>query len=278
MMMADENIIDVSDETFEFEVLNYSVQMPVVTDFWAPWCIPCRVQSPLLAKLVQEAQGGWRLARVNVDDQPKLAERLKVRNVPAVKAFVDGRIFSEFSGVLSEPNMRAFIARLMPNTGDLLLEKGRSLLVLGDYQEAEDSLREYLSTNPASPAGLLAFARVLLIQGKAREANTLLSSFPPSHEFNTAELLKPVAKAFVWLERNPEPSDQPLEAAYRNGLRLAKRGNILATLDGFLDILRKDKHYRADEVREVYLGLLEVLGEDDPEVRQYRADLSNVLF
>lgn len=277
-MMSESNIIDVSDESFEYEVVNYSSQVPVVMDFWAPWCIPCRVQSPLLAKLAEEANGAFRLARVNVDQQPKLAERLKVKTVPAVKAFVDGRIVSEFTGVLSEPNLRQFIRRIMPESGDLQLEKGKSLMLLGDIAGAEEALLKYLESNPGSPAGLLAFTRVLLIQGRANEAKAILSNFPASHEFNSAQLLKPVVEAYLWLDKQQEPPHDDLEAAYRNSLRLAKQGKIQLAMDGFLDILRRDKHYRNDEVREVYLGLLEVLGEDHPDVRLYRSDLSNVLF
>lgn len=152
-MMADANIIDINDESFDYEVVSYSSHTPVVLEFWAPWCIPCRVLSPLLAKLAEEADGAFRLARVNVDEQPKLAERLKVKSVPTVKTFVDGHIVSEFTGVLSEPNLRAFIRRIMPETGDLLLEKGKSLMLLGDLEGAEDALRQYLASNPESPAG-----------------------------------------------------------------------------------------------------------------------------
>jgi len=276
--MTDDYIIDVSDESFELEVVNYSVQVPVVMDFWAPWCIPCRVQSPQLARLALEAEGAFRLARVNVDEQTKLAERLKVKNVPAVKAFVDGRIVSEFTGVLSEPNLRQFIQRLLPDSGDLLLEKGKSLLLLGDYAEAEEALGRFVSGNPRHPGGILALARLMLIEGKAREAKLLLSNFPASHEFGTAQQLKPVVQAFLWLDTIREVPQDAQEAAYRNSLKLARGGKILLALDGFLDILRKDKNYRSGEVREVYLGLLEVLGEGHPEVRQYRADLTNVLF
>ena len=107
--MAAANIIDISEETFEFEVINYSAEVPVVLDLWAPWCIPCRVQSRDLAQLAHEADGGFRLARVNVDDQPKLAARLKVQQVPAIKAYVDGRIVAEVTGVLNEQNLRLFV-------------------------------------------------------------------------------------------------------------------------------------------------------------------------
>jgi putative thioredoxin len=276
--MASDFIIDVSEDNFEFEVVNYSMQKPVVVDFWAPWCIPCRVLSPLLSRLTEEGDGLYRLARVNVDENPKLAERLKVRNVPSVKAFVEARIVAEFSGVLSEPNLREFFAHLVPVPGDLMLEKGKSLMLMGSWADAEQVLMEYLEFKPNHPGGLLALIKTLLMQGKEREAQLLLSNFPASHEYTAAERLRPVAKAFTWVTANADGNEDALEAAYRNSLRLAMRGNLLAALDGFLDILRRDKQYRQGEVKEVFIGLLELLGEQHPEVRQYRSELSNVLF
>lgn len=276
--MTSDFIIDVSEDNFETEVVHYSLEKPVIVDFWAPWCIPCRVFSPLLAKITQEGEGTYRLARVNVDENTKLAERLKVRNVPVVKAFVDGRIVAEFSGVLSEPNLRNFFMRLIPIPGDLLVEKGKNLMLLGQYEEAEEALREYLSYNPGHPGALLAFTRVLLFQAKLREAQIILTNFPASHVYANAERLRPVVKALTWVTANAEATDNPLDAAFRSSLRLALRGKILAALDGFLGILKKDRQYRDGEVRQVYLGLLELLSEDHPEVRQYRIDLTNVLF
>jgi len=117
-----------------------------------------------------------------------------------------------------------------------------------------------------------------LAMGMGREASVLLDDFPASHEYTIAEKLKPLARAYVWSRGDLPPTQDPLEAAFRNGLRLARRGNILLALDGFLDILRKDKHFHDDDVREVYLALLEVLGDENADVRAYRVDLSNVLF
>lgn len=276
--MAAANIIDISDDTFEFEVVNYSAEVPVVLDLWAPWCIPCRVQSRELAKLAHEADGGFRLARINVDDQPKLAARLKVQQVPAVKAFVDGRIVTEVAGVLSEQNLRLLVDRIMPKAGNLLLEKGRSLMLLGNLPGAEEALAQYVYESHGEPAGLLALARALLWQGKGQEAASILNSFPASSEFNTAKSLLPLAKAYAHFDTLPQKSANPLEAAYRNSLRLAKNGKIEIALDGFLDILRQDKHFHSGQLHEIYLALLEVLGDAYPTVRQYRDDLSNVLF
>jgi putative thioredoxin len=232
----------------------------------------------MLARLTQEGDGSIRLARLNVDENQKLAERLKVKNIPAVKAFVEGRIVSEFSGVLSEDNLRTFFSNLVPPPGDLLLEKGKNLLLMGDLIEAEVAFREYLSYNPLHPEGLLGFIKVLLLQGKGREAQLLLANFPASNEYSAAEKLRPVAKAYVWITANADGNEDQLDAAFRLSLRLAMRGNILAALDGLLEILKKNKNYRQGEVKDIYIGMLDLLGENHPEVRQYRTDLSNVLF
>ena len=272
------NIIDVNEETYEFEVVNYSSQKPVVVDLWAPWCIPCRVQSQILVQLAQEGDGEFRLARINVDEQTRLAERLKVTNVPAIKAFVDGRVVAEYMGVLSEKNLRLFVDRIMPRAGSLLLVKGNSLMLLGEFEEAEAALEQYVIESHGDPAGLLAYARVMLYQGKGRSAMEILQHFPVSQESTLSTVLLPVAKAYTDLELEKIVLDNPLESAFRNAIRLAKRGKILIALDGLLGILKKDKNFRNGQAKAVYLGLLEVLSDAHPNVRQYRSDLSTALF
>jgi len=277
-MMMPINIIDVNEETYEFEVVNYSSQKPVVVDLWAPWCIPCRVQSQILAQLAQEGDGEFRLARINVDEQTRLAERLKVTNVPAIKAFVDGRVVAEYMGVLSEKNLRLFVDRIMPRAGSLLLVKGNSLMLLGEFEEAEAALELYVIESHGDPVGLLAYARVMLYQGKGRSAMEILQHFPVSQESTLSTVLLPVAKAYTDPELEKIVLDNPLESAFRNAIRLAKRGKILIALDGLLGILKKDKNFRNGQAKAVYLGLLEVLSDAHPNVRQYRSDLSTALF
>ncbi len=276
--MVPDFIIHVDESDFQYEVLQYSTQVPVVVDFWAPWCVPCRVLGPKLEALAREGQGSFRLAKLNVDENERLAKHYKIRNIPAVKAFVDGQIASEFSGVLSDDNLRAFVRRLSPDPGDLLLAKGRSLLDLDEHAEAEDAFREFLSSHPDHPVALLGLVRALLLQGKEREPVLLLRNFPASAEYQAAQALKAVAQAFVEFGEQSPDHDDPLEAAFVNGIRLAKRGNVLAAMDGFLDILRKDRHFRDDQVKDIFVGLLALIGENHPEARQYRQDLSSALF
>ena len=276
--MTSDYIIHVDESDFQYEVLQYSAHVPVLVDFWAEWCVPCRVLGPKLEDLAREGEGSFRLAKVNVDENSRLAKRYKIRNIPAVKAFVDGNVVAEFSGVLNDEGLRDFVRRLAPAPEDLTYAKGQNLMKLEDYSEAEDAFREFLSMRPNHPGALLGLVRALLLQGQGEEAEVLLRHFPASSEYATAQLLKPVARVFSAFAGQSVQSDDPLEAAFRNGIRLAKRGNILAAMDGFLDILRKDRHFRKGEVKDVFVGLLTLIGDEHPDARQYRQDLSAVLF
>ena len=276
--MVSDYIINVDESDFEYEVLQYSLRTPVVVDFWAEWCVPCRVLSPLLEKLAREGEGRFRLAKVNVDENGKLTKQYKVRNIPSVKAFVEAHVVAEFSGVLNEEGIRDFLRRLAPAPSDLLLDKGNNLLALGEYSESEDAYREFLTSQPSHPSALLGLTRALLLQGKAGEPMLLLQNFPASPQYNAAQNLRPVAESYQTYVDGDVTSDNPLEAAFRNGIRLARRGNVLAGMDGFLDILRKDKDYRQGQVKDIFVGWLTLIGDAHPEARQYRKDLSTVLF
>lgn len=281
-MMSPDYIVDVSEADFEYEVLAYSQNVPVVVDFWAAWCRPCRDLGALLVRLADEAQGRFRLARVNVDENPNLALRYGVRSLPTVKAFVNGQVVAEFVGAIPEPRLREFLERLQPPSPTALkLEKAESLLTEGEWAEAEHLFREVLDEEGEDPRALLGLVKALLAQGKGYEGLAILEAFPPSRQYAQAMLLKPYAQALVELRQHwgiKDDEENELAAAYWNAIRLASRGNILAALDGLLDVLRQDKRYREDQARQVVLSLLEILGEENPLTRQYRNELALILF
>ena len=276
-MMASGYVITVTEADFEYEVIAFSQQLPVVVDFWAEWCVPCKTLGPLLEKLADEAQGSFRLAKVDVDSSPNLALRYGVRSIPNVKAFRDGQVVAEFVGVQPEPRLREFLRSLAPSQTDLVLEKALSQLDSENWKAAESSFRQFLAKTPDYPVALLGLLKSILMQGYLDEAARLLHSFPPSKEYAAAETLRPLAEALKW-SGTAALSEDPLEAAYLNALRLVQRGNYAAALDGLLDILRQDKRYRDDEVRRVVLALLEALGENNPLTPAYRRELAMILF
>jgi putative thioredoxin len=276
--MASEYIKTVTESDFEYEVIAYSNQIPVIVDFWAEWCRPCKTLTPLLEKYAVEARGTFRLAKVNVDDNPNLALRFSVRSIPNVKAFRDGQVVSEFLGLQPEPRVKEFIRNLAPSQIDLLLEKGQSQLESMNWNEASNSFHQFLTKSPNHPAGLLGLLKANLMQGNFSGVRQILDIFPPSQEYAHLEELRPLFYA-LWTEKtNQSISEDLLDVAYNNALRLIMRGNLPAGMDGIIDILRQNKHYHNDEARKVLLGLFEVLGDNHPLTQQYRQELAMILF
>jgi putative thioredoxin len=280
-MMASDFIVDVNEADFEYEVIAYSAETPVVVDFWATWCAPCRMLGPMLEKLAEESHGGFRLARVDVDANPNLARRFNVRSIPSVKAFQNGQVVAEFAGALPEPRVREFLEKIAPSTGSLAMEKGQSLLDMLDSQGAERAFQEVLDEEPDHAPAMLGLSKALLLQGRGGEASEILNSITDDQLFSQVQNLKPLADALSDLEF-AEPIDvleaEPLDVAYEHSLRLVARGNLEAALDGLLDILRQDKRYSDGAARKMVVALLELLGEKNELTRQYRKELAMVLF
>ncbi len=277
--MAANFIIDVTEEDFEYEVLAFSQNVPVVVDFWAPWCKPCKTLSPMLENLAYEARGAFRLARVNTDANPNLALRYGVRTLPTVKAFTDEQVTAEFAGLQPETRVREFLGKLaQPSPASLAIEKAAGLLDMQEWEEAEDLYRDILDQAPEQPSALLGLSKALLGQNLPEEALELLRDFPASKEFSDAEKLIPFAEALWALERDALPDDDEFDATFRNSIRLASRGNYPAALDGMLEILRQKKHFRNGLARMVVLGVLELMSQDDQVTRQYRIELAQILF
>ena len=277
-MMSSNYILDVNESDFEFEVIAHSENIPVVVDFWAEWCGPCKILGPILEEITEENGGDIRLARVDVDANPNLALRFGVRGIPAVKAFHQGQIVAEFVGVKPETQIREFYRQLSPSPSDLSYEKGQSLLELGEWEEAAESFYVVLEDQPEHPGAALGLAKSFLAQGRAQEALSLLKNFPPSREYSHAEKLRPVADAMLEVENGDLDTDNLLDAMFSRAINLIAKNNLPAALDGLLEILRQDKKYKDGQARKVTLGLFELLGEDSELTRQYQRELASILF
>jgi len=276
--MSQSFIIHVTEADFEYEVIQYSQQTPVVVDFWADWCIPCKTLGPILTKFTEQRQGEFRLAKVDVDENPKLANRFNVRGIPAVKGFLNGQVVAEFTGVVPEDQVRKFLDEMIPGPSDLQLEKGNSLLKTEDWAGAETAYRQVLEERPQHPGALLGLAKCLLTQGDGAQTLQILNEFPASHEFSPAQQLRPLAVALTQSTDPALATDNLLDATYKRALHLISLGNLPAAMDGLLSILEEDKHYHEDEAREVMVALFEILGNQNPLTRQYRAELASVLY
>ena len=278
-MSGSEYILEVSEADFERRVLSRSNEVPVVADFWAPWCVPCRVLSPLLERLAEEGKGAFLLAKVNVDESPKLSATYEVRTIPTVHAFREGKVIASFMGSQPEAKVREFIKTVAGAPADHALAEATSFLVTRHWAEAEDAFRKIWEERPGSGVAAIGLLKALIAQGRGCEALGVLDEFPPSTEFTLAQKMFAVADLLCQVEGADEPvAETDLDALYYNSARLLARANWEPAMDGLLDVLRQNKRYRQGEPRKVILGVFELLGEDDMLTRDYRAELASVIF
>lgn len=272
-------VIDVSEADFEYEVINYSLSTPVVVDFWAEWCVPCRALEPILIKLASEAAGGFRLARVDVDNNPNLALKFGVHSIPAVKAISQGQVVGEFNSLQPEKRIREFISKIVPPSPlTLAVEKADSLIGSYDWQRAEPIYRDVLEKQPAHTGALLGLVKIYLATNRTEQAQHLLQDFPESRLYTKAELLKPLAAAILDFQNGRLADQTDLDLAFANCIRLAVRNNFEAALDGLLEIIKENRSYRLGAARNVFVAILELLGENNPQTRKYRSELTAALF
>ncbi len=278
-MALSEYIQDVSESTFEQDVVMRSHDVLVVVDFWATWCGPCRMLGPILERLAIEGGGRFMLARVNVDENPNLAVRYGVQGIPAVKAFRDGEVASQFVGAQPEGTVRRFVENLSPSPAVQAVAQGLSLLGTRHWAEAETSFRDILLEDETNAPAALGLLKSLVMQGKGAQALDLVGGFPGGTEWPEALKLKPLAQLLVEAEGvAPDDEGDPLAAQLHRAAELIKLGNFPAAMDGLLDILRQDKRYRGGFPKEVLLALFTIMGDQDPLTRQYRDELASVLF
>jgi putative thioredoxin len=233
--------LDVTDQTFETEVLQRSHQAPVLVDLWAPWCGPCRTLGPMIERVVDAADGKVVLTKVNVDENPQISAAFRVQSIPAVYAMKDGKVVDGFIGALPEAQVQEFVDRLLPTEEENELA---SLVAAGD----EASLRAVIERDPDNEDAIVALARLLVADGRGDEALELLDRIPES-------------------------------PATRHVAALARSGGDIDDVDVELKLqLLLDRVKEDDDARQEYLDLLELLGPDDPRTSDYRKQLTARLF
>ena len=288
-MTMNGHVVDVSEATFQAEVIEKSKTTPVVVDFWAAWCGPCRMLGPTLEKLANEANGAWILAKVDVDQNQGLSMRYGVQGIPAVKAFVDGDVADEFVGAQPEPMVRQFIERLAPSKEAELLKEAQEIEEAGGYEAAESLYQQVLQTDTHNAKALLGLGRVQIELGMADEATETLQRVPIHERAGRSEAegllarieFQRVSKNGGGLEAAQEklasnPGD--VDARYEVATAFAAQGRYVDALEHLLMIVQTDRAFKDDAARTDMISIFNMLGDENPATQDYRSKLAMAIF
>jgi len=283
-----ENIVTVTDSDFDQVVIEGSRQTPVVVDFWAPWCGPCRALTPLLEKLAQEYDGKFVLAKINADENPALSQRYSVRSIPSVIAFVDGEAVDQFMGAQPESAVRQFLDRVIPSMGETLRREAGELRAAGNTEGALDLLHKAAQLEPNNELVLADLVETLLDLNRVDEAGVAGKSLGPlrARQPRVAQVLARLELAgdptegddAAVLERRIKSNPDDMDARLRLGKLHARQHHYEQALDQLLEMLKRDRTFGGDVARKTMVTLFDLLGNDHPLVRRYRKELAAALY
>lgn len=288
---ADAPISETTTRTFAADVLQASQTMPVLVDFWAPWCGPCKQLAPVLEKVAKAAKGKVKIVKMNIDEHPAVAGQLGIQSIPAVIAFSKGQPVDGFMGALPEAQITAFVERLAGPLGQVdaaRLEAADAALDAGDVAAASSLYAEILATDPASIPARTGLARAFLRLDELEQAKAILADIPAAKESDPAvaairaeiALAEQAADlgdtAELAARIDADPADH--EARFQLALALNARGRQREALDHLLEIVRRDRTWNEDGARKQLVQFFDAWGPKDEHTIEGRRRLSSILF
>lgn len=279
-------IYDLTEDNFDAIVTRGSHDQPVLVDFWASWCQPCQMLMPVLAKLADEYQGRFHLAKLNTEENQALAGQFGIRSIPNVKLFVNGQEVDEFAGALPESEIREFLEKHLPRESDSHVEAALQAYASGDPGTAVNMLEQARQSDPDNSRILLAMAQIHAASGDLEAGQAILDSLPAAEQEQPEVVTlrnqlmfaagAPGDDERAEFEQRLAENGNDSEARYGLAMSQAQAGDYASAIEHLLGVMAKDRNYNDGAAREALLRLFDMLG-DDPLVAQARRRLFNLM-
>jgi putative thioredoxin len=262
---------------FTKDVLHASHEKPVLVDFWAEWCGPCRVLGPVLERLATQNNSEWKLVKINSDEHPEISQKYGIRSIPNVKLFHKGEVINEFVGALPEPAIKEWLKKNIPNKYYDMILHAEGLLLAGNEKEAQRIFNEVLSHDSKNTSAKINLAKIYLFEDN-KKALQLISELEETRE-NSDKINSIRTIADLLNESDaPQLENSPTKEIYLEAIRKLKEKKFDRSLEKFIEIIRTDRFYADDIARKACIAIFKFLGEENEITISCRRDFGRALY
>lgn len=265
-------------QNFERDVIQQSHKIPILVDFWAEWCAPCRMLGPILESLAERHKGEWALVKLNIEKYPQIAAEYGIQGIPAVKLFVDGEVAGEFTGAMPEEMIVQWLGKVMPSKQRGQIKHAQELLAAGHTRRAQKVLKKVIDAEPENHQAVTLLGSAFLFS-EPQKAVAIVQPINEASEYaDTAEAIRTIGRLFELREHPQDLPEHRIKAQYLKAIEQLHDQKIEDALENFIDVLQQGRQYDDDGARKACIAIFKFLGDTHEITQKYRRAFSSALY